>query len=308
MLLATAEDVLILTHKSPDGDTLGSAYGLYYALTAIGKRARVACSDPLPKKFDYFYPKAPFEDFEPRYIVAVDVADPQLLGSALQQYAGRIDLCIDHHISNTGYAGQLLLDHHAAATAEVVCEIVNAMGVTLTSQIATALYTGIATDTGCFRYSNTSAKTHLIASRLIEAGIDLPRINQLLFETKTRARIALERLGMATLEYSFGQRCATIVLSQEILTRSGAEDEDIDGISSLPRQIEGVQVGVTMRERSEGGYKVSLRAAEGVDASAICKLLGGGGHRAAAGCVVHGTEQEAKAQLAGAIATQLEAL
>ncbi len=305
MLLATAEDIWIFTHKNPDGDTLGSAYGLYYGLTAIGKRAAVLCSDSMPKKFGYFYPQGPMPDFEPQYIVAVDVADIQLLGPALEPYAHKIDLCIDHHISNTGYAEHLLLDSHAAATAEIVYEIVTAMGVSLTQPMATALYTGIATDTGCFRYSNTTAQTHFRAAKLIEAGIDITYMNQLLFETKSKGRIALERLAMSTLEYAFHQRCATIVLSREMVAQSGAEDEDIDGISSMPRQIEGVEVGATLRERKEGGYKVSVRTARSVDASEICKRLGGGGHKAAAGCVISGTLDEARRKLYEAIGAQL---
>lgn len=306
MALATAEDVLILCHKSPDGDTVGSAYGLCYALQSLGKRAAVACSDPLPGKFSYFYPAGPTPAFAPQFVVAVDVADPLLLGEKLSGYADRVDLCIDHHVSNTGYATHLLLDSKAAATAEIIYRIITSMGVTLGREMATALYTGIATDTGCFRYSNTTAQTHQVAARLIETGIDHAQINSCLFETKSLARMELERLTMASLEYHFDRRCAVITLTQEMLHTSGALEEDIDGISALPRQIEGVEAAVTIRERVSGEYKLSLRTARGVNATAICRSLGGGGHPAAAGCTLQGTLPEVKATILAAVGRELE--
>lgn len=304
--LGTAEDILILCHRSPDGDTLGSGFGLSYALQSIGKRVRVLCSDPLPDKFSNFYPTEPQEEFEPKYIVAVDVADTKLLGVNLAHYADRVDLCIDHHISNTGYAAALLLDAKAAACAEIIYEVISAMGLPLDLRIATALYTGIATDTGCFRYPSTTARTHQVAARLIEAEVDNGAINTALFETKSHGRLNLEKLVMNGLTFYYDNRCALLVLSREMMAQSGAAEEDVDGISALPRQIEGVQVAAVLRESETGSYKVSLRTAAGVNASRICEELGGGGHKAAAGCMVRGPVQEAVDRLLTSIAAELE--
>ena len=139
MLLGTADDILILCHKSPDGDTIGAAYGLYHALTQLGRRAAVRCSDPLPEKFAYIHGGIEMPEFEPQLIIAVDIAGPGLLGPALEQYADRVDLCIDHHVSNSDYAGLTLLDAQAAAACEVMTSVIRHLGVPLTKPMADAL-------------------------------------------------------------------------------------------------------------------------------------------------------------------------
>lgn len=307
MLLGTKEDILILCHRAPDGDTVGSAFGLYHALRSLGKRAAVLCSDPLPDKFSYIHHGVEFEAFTPQYIVAVDVATPELLGPALAQYAHCVDLCIDHHISNTLYAQHTLLDARAAAACELVYGIITALGVPVSQPMANALYTGLATDTGCFCYRNTTANTLRTAARLMEAGAESGDINSRLFEKKSRKRMELERESMRTLEYHFHSRCALIVITQEVLRRLEAKMEEVEGIASIPRTIEGVEAAVTLRENRDGTYKVSLRTEVGVDASAICSTLGGGGHVAAAGCTVAGPLEAAKAAVLEAVQRELEA-
>ena len=136
MLLGTADDILILCHKSPDGDTIGAAYGLYHALTQLGRRAAVRCSDPLPEKFAYIHGGIEMPEFEPQLIIAVDIAGPGLLGPALEQYADRVDLCIDHHVSNSDYARLTLLDAQAAAACEVMTSVIRHLGVPLTTPMA----------------------------------------------------------------------------------------------------------------------------------------------------------------------------
>ena len=199
MLLGTADDILILCHKSPDGDTVGAAYGLYHALTQLGRRAAVRCSDPLPEKFSYIHAGIEMPEFEPQLIIAVDVANPGLLGPALEQYADRVDLCIDHHVSNSDYAKLTLLDDRAAAACEVMASVIRHLGVPVTKPMADALFTGCVTDTGCFRYSNTTANTLRTAAELMEAGADSARITNDLFETVSRKRMALENRIMDTL-------------------------------------------------------------------------------------------------------------
>ena len=158
--LREADPVLILCHKNPDGDTIGCGSALYYALTALGKTAAVLCADPVPRRLSFAKPRLFRGEFEPQLVVAVDVAGVQLFGDTglMPAYSRRVDLCIDHHAGNNGYAQYTLLDDAAAATAELLCDVIEAMGVQLDAQMADCLYTGLATDTGCFRFANTTAK------------------------------------------------------------------------------------------------------------------------------------------------------
>jgi len=305
-LLQGAQRVLLLSHQNPDGDTLGSAFALGLALRQLGKQVRLECSDPVPPKYLPILGELPFGAFEPDLIVAVDIADPQLFGKGIAAYRERVDLCIDHHSSNSDYAAHTLVDPGAAANCELIYRVINALGVPIDPQIADCLYLGISTDTGCFRYSNTTAHTHSAAAALIGCGARHALINRLMFETKSHAQIEIERLAMNTIEYHFGARCAVIHVTQEMLQHSGATESELDGLSAKPRQIEGVDVAVTLREKEGGGYKISVRSNAPVDASAICKALGGGGHARAAGCFIRDTLEAAKTRVLQAAAPQLQ--
>lgn len=294
--LLGAQDIILLAHKSPDGDTLGSCFALYWALRGMGRRARVVCSDPLPLKYAYFTQTPAAEEFEGQYICSVDVADEQLLGHGSARFAGKISLCIDHHASNTGYARLRCLDPGCAATAQLVYSILLEMKATITPIIADCLFTGITTDTGCFRYSNVTPETHEIAARLMSLGADAAEINRVMFEQKTKGRMAVERIVMGSLDYDFDGKCAIVCISRDILNRTGACDEELEGVSAIPRRIEGVQVGVTFNER-DNGYKLSVRTSSDIDASEVCKMLGGGGHKRAAGCFIEGDYAGARARL-----------
>ena len=273
--LLKAENVLLICHKNPDGDTIGSAAALYWALKGLGKTVAVLCADPIPSRYDYMDIGLYTGQFTPGYTVAVDVASIQLFGDSIAEYTRRIDMCIDHHPSNSGYADCMLLDGDAAATAEIIYELLTAIGTEITPTIADCLYTGLSTDTGCFKFANTTARTHEIAAKLITAGASLVKLNNILFESKSRSRLAIERLALESLEYSFGGRCATVYLTKEQIAETGADGTDLEGITSLPRMIEGVEVGITIRQQPTGSYKVSVRTVTGVDASAICAHLGG---------------------------------
>lgn len=294
--LLKAERILLLCHKNPDGDTLGSAAALYWALKKLGKEeVAVLCADLIPARYDYMKIERFEGQFEPGYVVAVDVASIQLFGDAVREYSERVDLCIDHHASNSGYAGELYLDAGAAATAEIIYELIGKMGVEIDPLLADCLYTGLSTDTGCFQFGNTTARTHIIAAALMEAGANIRDLNMLLFGTKSRGRLAIERIALANLEYYFDDRCALIYMTREQIECTGVEASDLESITSLPRQIEGVQVGVTLRQQPSGSYKISVRTVPGVDACAICRRLGGGGHDQAAGCELVGGLDNAKA-------------
>ena len=304
-ILRDAQDVWILTHRFPDGDTLGSAFALCRALRSLGKRAAVRSEKQLPIRYTYLWDGLETQEFEPAFICAVDVASSAQLGG-LRELAERVSLGIDHHAVREDFADNLLLDAEASAAAMPVLAVIRALGVVIDRSMAEGIYTGIATDTGCFRYTNTSQWTHMVAADMMAAGARAGMINRLMFEIKSRARLELERLALGGLRFYQEGRIAVMPVTQEILAASGAEEDDLEGLTPLPRQIEGVWVGVTMRERADGIFKVSLRTGERVDAAAICAVLGGGGHVRAAGCEVTGTLDEAVDTMIATITTHWE--
>lgn len=285
--LLAAQDILILTHRYPDGDTLGGAFALCRGLRQSGKRAQAVCADELPEKYAYLWEGLPAQAFTPRFICAVDVADTKLLGEEYESLGKTADLCIDHHASNTGYASQLLLRGDYAAASMLVCEVLRAMGVRFDRAVAEAVYTGIATDTGCFKYANTDAYVHRMAADMLECGVRADAINRAMFDTKSRARIELERMALSGMHYYAGGRCAVMPITVNMIEQSGATEDDMEGLSPLPRQIEGVWIGVTLRELSSGGCRISVRTGSHANAAAICEKLGGGGHQRAAGCTLN---------------------
>jgi phosphoesterase RecJ-like protein len=293
-ILRSMDDIVILSHRNPDGDTLGSAFALHYILNQLGKRSRVECHDGFPKQYSYLLLDYKPEDFEPKAVVAVDIADEQLFGEKLEKYRGKVDLCIDHHGSNKHYAKNWLVRDTAAACCEVIEDICYGFEeVELTKIIADCIYTGVSTDTGCFRYSNTTGHTHAVAGRMFKAGCDFVMINRAMFEVKSFSRIAIEREVLNTLELYFDNRCAVVCITKDMLSRTGAEESELEGVAAMPREIEGVLVGITLRQR-DNGFKISVRSGEEVDASVLCGNFGGGGHKCAAGCFIEGDLETAK--------------
>ena len=291
----------ILTHAYPDGDTLGSGFALCLALRQKGKNARVITTN-IPNDFTFLQENITEQSFETETVVSVDVADEKLLGSNREKYEGRIDLCIDHHMTNKIDAPLRCVDGTAAANCEILFELFKLMDIEITRDIANNLYTGISTDTGCFRYTNTTSATLRAAADILDIGCDSAYINKVMFETKTRKKLALEREVYDTMEFCFDGRCAIIAVTLDIQKRIGVSDGELEGLASIPRQIEGVQIGITMREKEPGVFKVSVRADENVvNAAQFCAGFGGGGHAAAAGCNVKGSLQEAKQQLKDAV-------
>lgn len=293
-LLKANDNYLILTHRHPDGDTLGSAFALSRALRSIGKKTMVRCIDEMPEKYSFLWEDFSNSDIEYDKILAVDIADKKLLGEEFEKkYGGDVFVCVDHHMSHREYAENILLADRAA-TAEIVYELINEMGIAIDRKIADCIYVGLATDTGCFTFSNTAPSTHKIAAEMMEKGADFALINRLMFETKTLSYLKLEQMALATIESYFDGRCAVMTITQKMFRESGSNDGECDGIASLPRKIEGVKIGVTVRERTDGTYKVSLRTVEPYDASEICQKLGGGGHNRAAGCEFDCSLEEVK--------------
>ena len=290
--IKSKQSFYILTHKLPDGDTLGSAYALGYALKKQGKSVKILCHDLIPDKYKFLCNKLDqnMNDFDPEMIISVDVADRDLLGDNLEEFKNKIDICIDHHISNCLYATYSFIDQEAAATAEVIYDLICEMKIDIDENIASCIYTGISTDTGCFKYRNTRVKTHFIAAKMIECGANHAYINKIMFDTHSKAHMILKGLVINSMEVYFDGKCALISITnnlkeqaQKFCDQCKIRDEDLEGLSSIPRSIEGVLVGVTMRENSDGNFKISLRTEKDINASDICSKFSGGGHAAAAG-------------------------
>ena len=293
-LLLKNDNFHILTHRYPDGDTLGCAFALCYALRDMGKKANVIINGKLPSKFTYLAENYADQNFLEQYVVSVDVADVKLLGEYKEEYENRIDLCLDHHASNCVEAENVFVDSDCAAACEIIHELIKALGVPFTKDIANALYTGISTDTGCFCYSNTTAQTHRIAGELMESGCDFGLINRINFETKTRAKLKMERMVYDTMEFYCSGKCAIIYTTIAMQNSLNAGDDEMEGLASIPRQIEGVKIGITMREKEDGTFKVSVRTNDGINACEFCSRFGGGGHVAASGCSIKGDLQTVK--------------
>ncbi|MBQ8001762.1 MAG: bifunctional oligoribonuclease/PAP phosphatase NrnA [Ruminococcus sp.] len=293
-ILKEKDNIEILTHHYPDGDTLGSAYALCLMLQSLGKHARVITSGTVARKYDFLKKGVEMQSFEREFVVSVDVAAASLLGENQAEYEDIIDLCIDHHGTNSISAKNSYVDANAAAASEIIYELSKAMDIELTQDMASCIYTGISTDTGCFRYSNTTPCTMLIASELMAVTPNWHQINTEMFEVKTREKLNLERMVYDTLEYSCEGKCALIYTTLEMQEKAGIGDDEMEGLASIPRQIEGVLLGITMREKADGTFKISVRSNKDVSASDFCARFGGGGHKAAAGCTVEGDLETVK--------------
>ena len=294
-LLRSWDKILVMSHASPDGDTLGSASALLRGLVSLGKQVRFFCADPVPEKFQYLFAGIPLGDFAPDHVMTVDVADKRLLGEAPPEYLARVELAIDHHGTHVPFSQERWVDAHAAAAVELIYALLVELGVELAPAVADCLYTGLTTDTGCFRYRSVTPRTHRIAADLLERGARGADINRAMFESKSRGQVEAERLAMDSLRFSSNGLVALVKIPLDIYGKTGASESDLDGIASLPREIQGVVLGVTLKEK-EGKVKVSLRANPPADASVLCARFGGGGHQGAAGCSLEGATLEQACQ------------
>lgn len=286
-LLLSWNNIEILTHQSPDGDTLGSGYALAFALKAKGKNVKVITCGDIVGNFEFLKEGLePQTEFVCQKVVSVDVATASLLGEHRDTYETRIDMCIDHHMTNDIVSEYKYVDSKSAATGEIMLKLVDALGAEINRQIANCLYTAIATDTGCFKYSNTTGDTLRAAARLLDLGCDSQMINYTFFELTTRKRLELEKYIYDTIEFFCGGSCAVIYITKDIVEKLQLTDDDMGGIEGIPRRIEGVKLGITIKEKSDSLCKVSARTSGEIMANEFCKKFGGGGHKAAAGCSI----------------------
>lgn len=300
--LRNCQDAVIITHRNPDGDCTGAGFAIKDILEQLGVRSRVVCHDIFPKRYDFLTEGGAGEDFEPQTIIAVDIADTKLMGRYQEIYGDKVQLCIDHHVSNKNYAEKTLLRAEASAACEVIYDLAKFMGLKLTKHCTECLYTGIATDSGCFRYDCTTPHTHEVVAEMMReySDIDFTRINRYMFDVKSAGRIKLEsRLNDMLETYLDGKLCI-IAVTREMMSELGIKDEELEGFAPLTIQYENAEVGIFIRQRADD-YKCSFRSADKVNVSRICETLGGGGHEKAAGCNVSGNLDEIKKQLVEAV-------
>ena len=302
-LLRSRDRVLLLTHVRPDGDTIGSAAALCRALRDIGKEAYLLPNPEITVTYaPYAAPYWAPEGWEPSFVVSVDIAALSLLPENAKAYAGCIDLAVDHHPSQEFFAAETCLEAESAACGEIVYDILRQL-TPLTPEIALPLYVAISTDTGGFIYSNVTAATHRAAATLMDTGIDYRTVNKLFFQTKSRVRMQLEAAMLAEAKFYDSNRTAVLSVPRSLLEKFHATESDAEDLSALGPQIQGVDCAVTMRELGDGVWKFSLRTGERVNATEVCRLLGGGGHARAAGATLEGvTQAEAEGKMLNAIA------
>lgn len=303
-LLQTKHRLVLTAHMNPDGDSLGSMLGLYHSLKGAGKEVTMLLDDDIPALY-HFLPG--FEDIQrpsattqtADLLIVLDASDVERIGAVKTAINAPI-LNIDHHLSNTHFADYWYVDVQAAATGEIVYELLQVLQLPLTASIAASLYTAIATDCGFFRYANTTAKTMRYAAALMEAGAKPPQISEALETKSMNSVLALSKV-LDTLEFFAQGRIACISLDTALV----ASLENTEGFINYPRCIEGVEIAVMFKEASADVTRVSMRSRD-IDVSRIALSFGGGGHRRAAGCSVAGPLSTAKPKVLAALQALVE--
>ena len=286
------DNYAILTHRRPDGDTIGSSAALCRILRKLGKTAHIVRNGEVTDRFAWLHEGLTKEEATAGdTIVTVDVASPGMLPDSCKGLS--FDLRIDHHGSATSFTPVELVESGAAACGEIVYHVLMEMGAELDIPMANALYTAISTDTGCFRYANTTADTFSVAAACAKAGAEVFNINQALFETNSLARLKVQAYMLENAVFLQDGKIAVCPLPKAVEIACGAGEDDLDNISGFPRTIEGVKLAVTIREEGTNRVKMSVRAVPGQDASALCAKFGGGGHKGAAGASMNMTMDEA---------------
>ena len=290
--LRVHDDYLILTHKRPDGDTLGCAAALCRMLRGIGKAAFLLKNEEVTDNY------APYvdglwaaEDYAHSTVVSVDLAALGLFPKNAEMFRDKVDLAIDHHPSYENFGKVCCVHPECAACGEILYEVAAELG-QLTPEVALPLYVAVATDTGCFVYSNVTANTHRVAAALIEAGIDVRPVNKKHFRTKTKKRLALEGRLLSEMEFFDNGRVVVVQVPQTMIREMQLTENDMDDLAALGGLVEGQDYSVTMKEMENGDWKISVRTGPRVNATSVCEAFGGGGHKAASGCVIKGMTQE----------------
>ena len=298
---------LITAHVRLDGDALGSELALYRLLTRMGKAAVVYNQDPTPANYRFLpgageikHTLGALDDFDAAFIL--DCSELERVGDEASRIAQMKRIInIDHHISNEGFCEIRLIDPTASSTGELIVRVIRQANAGVTKDVATNLYTAILTDTGGFRYGNTTTDALVFAGQLVAEGADPQWISQNVYENNPPAKIRLLAKALQTLAFDEGGAVGSVVVYQRDMEEAGALPEHTDGFVDLPRSIEGVKISILYSEIAPERFKVSLRSKNHVDIERVARALGGGGHINAAACRVNGDIAAVKERILGEI-------
>jgi bifunctional oligoribonuclease and PAP phosphatase NrnA len=297
--------IAIMSHIMPDGDNVGSSLALYNTLKKLGKDVHFILDDDIPKVYKFLKNSdkverpSQYEHFDA--VIALDCGDAGRLGKSRLYLENNFVINIDHHISNDEFGNLNVVDPNAAATAEIVYQIIKLLGVAMDAEISECLYIAIVTDTGQFQYSNTTFKTHQIAGELINNGVNVSLMFERVYQNSSKEKVMLMKTALDTLEFYHNDSISCITLTLKQMEDINAMDMDSDGIINLARDIECVEAAIFLKELEQGKIKVGLRSKKVIDMAAIALQFGGGGHVRAAGCTLHGTMEEIKEKILEAI-------
>lgn len=289
------DDFMVVSHVNPDGDAVSSTLAVGWLLHSLNKQFMMINEGSTPDKFAYLWGKEQIINLDEarparkyKYIIAVDCADFARIGKVSEWFESDAQLLnIDHHPTNDYYGAVQVINPDAAATAEILYDLLQAFEIQWNEQIASCIYTGILTDTGGFRYANTSSKVMQTAASLLDSGVHASRLADHLLERSTMAHILLLQRALNSLSFNSKQSIGWIVITADDMKETQASNEDLEGLVNYPRNIEGIEVGVLFKEVRQDTYKVSFRSAGQVDVARIAQNYGGGGHKRAAGCTVN---------------------
>ena len=311
-------NTLIIYHVRSDADAIGSAFALRDLLYAMGVPSICACADEVPERLRFLASAqgsvVPEEGMGLDYdrVISVDSASPSQLGSLFTKLHKYVDIMIDHHRTGSVYADHYI-DPDASATGEIIYELAKALkdkGMIpyIPNRVLQCVYAAISSDTGGFRFANTTPKTHRIAAELIEAGVDAAEINHKLYESKTPKQLAAEGEAMRSLQMYFEGRVASVKMPYDVKCEMGLSEENLETLIDIPRSVSGVEVAFVVRQPEDKNiFKVSMRSSSDIDVSAICAVFGGGGHVRAAGCTIEADSiEEAEEKLLELIARKLD--
>ena len=289
---------LIVYHVRSDADAVGSAFALRELLCLMGIPALCACSDEVPERLRFITDDAqgsvlldPEIDVNHERVISVDSASPAQLGDMFDMLRKNIDIMIDHHAQGTVYA-DCYIDAEASATAEIIYAIAKELVrrgkiEKLPIKVCNFIYAGVSSDTGGFRFANTTAKTHRIAAELIEAGVDGAEINHLLFSSKSQKQMKAEGEAARRLNLYSSKTVAVTTIPYTSKYSLGLDEESMETVIDVPRSLAGVKVAAAIRQPSaDNVFRVSMRSVGDIDISKICASFGGGGHKRAAGCTI----------------------
>jgi len=290
---------LIVSHVNPDGDAISSSSVIAWIIERFNKQAIIINESELPKRLNYLYHYEDILQYSDELslnfdaVIAVDCADDQRMGKVTQLFnANTPILNIDHHATNNFFGKVNIVNADAAATVQILFDLMNHAKLQIDVQCGIALYTGLITDTGGFRYSNTSPDVMKMASHLLAIGVPGHQLADTLLEKMTIGKLKLLKLALARITFSEDEKIGWVYIQKNDLIDCGAEPEDMEGIVNYVLNVDGVEVGFLLKETKTGAYKASLRSAGKVDVAQVCQNFGGGGHIRAAGCTLGDSIEE----------------